>query len=199
MAVDKTKNGIPEPTKVKEREKTVRIIGGTQSVNDKPSALAVAAKLQDFYHSALLARAYVELWSEEDFCAEDKHSSSSSPALSMVRDSVVRRVEIMGQALDDIAKSKFSQGTKSRPPEKCMTCGQDIRHGQKSEDTLRLRHNGIDDSYWYGLRSFISHNYEDIDYRLLWNLLRHSYMETALEAVAEEIRDFGAPVPVLKR
>ena len=115
------------------------------------SALWVGEKLSDFYRSALLCRAYLSLWREDEFCNIDAHTRLASPALLMARDATIRRLEIMGQALDDITK----YGRPEAQLVDCPGCGVPVPGTKvsikflKSPEAQRLANNGVDDSYWY--------------------------------------------------
>jgi len=163
------------------------------------SALWVGEKLSDFYRSALLCRAYLSLWREDEFCNIDAHTRLASPALLMARDATIRRLEIMGQALDDITKH-------GRPEAKlvdCPECGVPVPGTKvsikvlKSQEAIRLARNGIDDSYWYSVRSNISHNYQEIDHSLIWNQVFGSNLDKTLLAIEKELKNMGLSVPRL--
>ncbi len=163
------------------------------------SALWVGEKLSDFYRSALLCRAYLSLWREDEFCNVDAHTRLASPALLMARDATIRRLEIMGQALDDITK----HGRPEAQLVNCPACSAPVPGTKvsikllKSTEAKRLAKNGIDDSYWYGVRSNISHNYQEIDHSLIWNEVFGSNLDKTLSAIEKELKNMGLSVPKL--
>jgi len=163
------------------------------------SALWVGGKLSDFYRSALLCRAYLSLWREDEFCNIDAHTHLASPALLMARDATIRRLEIMGQALDDITK----HGRPESLPVDCPGCGKSVPGTKvsikflKSKEAQRLAKDGIDDSYWYSVRSNISHNYQEIDHSLIWNQVFGSNLDKTLLAIEKELKNMGLSVPRL--
>lgn len=163
------------------------------------SALWVGEKLSDFYRSALLCRAYLSLWREDEFCNIDAHTRLASPALLMARDATIRRLEIMGQALDDITK----YGRPEAQLVDCPKCGVPVPGTKvsikflKSMEAQRLAKNGVDDSYWYSVRSNISHNYQEIDHSQIWNEVFGSGLDKTLLAIDKELKSMGLSVPKL--
>ena len=91
----------------------------------------VRSYLQDVLDSAALLQAYLRPYNRETFAGEGEPSVS----LTSVRDSVVRRLEIIGQAL----------------------------HNIQTADPDYVQRNQLDVSGWYGLRSKISHGYDSVD------------------------------------
>ena len=91
----------------------------------------VRSYLQDVLDSAALLQACLRPYNRETFAGEGEPSVS----LTSVRDSVVRRLEIIGQAL----------------------------HNIQTADPDYVQRNQLDVSGGYGLRSKISHGYDSVD------------------------------------
>jgi uncharacterized protein with HEPN domain len=106
----------------------------------RPHPERIPAYLQDILDSAGLLQAYLQPCTRETFASE----GAPTLQLTLVRDSVVRRLEIIGQAL----------------------------HNIHAADPAYAQHAGLDVQGWYGLRSKISHGYENIDYGLLWGVVQ---------------------------
>lgn len=106
----------------------------------RPYPERIPSYLQDVLDSAALLQSHVRPYTREDFANED----ASSIQLTLVRDGVVRRLEIIGQALHNI---------------------------QTADPEYAQRHR-LDVRSWYGLRSKISHGYEELDYGLLWGVVK---------------------------
>lgn len=100
----------------------------------------IRSYLQDVLDSAELLQAYLRPYTRESFAGDD----ATSVSLTLVRDSVVRRLEIIGQAL----------------------------HNIHAADPAYTQRNQLDVSGWYGLRSKISHGYAEVDYQLLWGVVK---------------------------
>jgi len=120
----------------------------------------IGSYLQDVLDSAALLQSYLRPYSRESFAGED----ASSIQISLVRDSVVRRLEIIGQAL----------------------------HNIQTADPEYVQLHQLDVRSWYGLRSKISHGYEDLDYSLLWDVVRLDL--PALMAQVRHCLDLDDPV-----
>ncbi|MCD2511250.1 DUF86 domain-containing protein [Comamonas endophytica] len=105
-----------------------------------PPSKRIESYLQDVLDSAALLQAYLRPYTRDTYASED----ASSIQLTQVRDSVVRRLEIIGQAL----------------------------HNIQATDPEYVRRQSLDVSGWYGLRSKISHGYGDVDHGLLWGVVK---------------------------
>lgn len=106
----------------------------------RPHPERIPGYLRDILDSAALLQAYLQPYTQEAFASQD----APSIALSLVRDSVVRRLEVIGQALHNIHAA-------------------DPAYAQRAQ---------LDVNGWYGLRSKISHGYENVDYGLLWAVVQ---------------------------
>ncbi|MET1115891.1 MAG: HepT-like ribonuclease domain-containing protein [Comamonas sp.] len=131
----------------------------------RPYPERIPSYLQDVLDSAALLQSYLRPYTREDFASED----APSIQLTLVRDSVVRRLEIIGQALHNI---------------------------QTADSEYAKRHQ-LDVRAWYGLRSKISHGYEDLDYRLLWGAVKLDL--PALVAQVRHCLDLDDPVVRVSR
>lgn len=131
----------------------------------RPYPERIGSYLQDVLDSAVLLQSYLRPYAWEEFASDE------APAiqLTLVRDSVVRRLEIIGQAL----------------------------HNIQTADPEYVKRHQLDVCSWYGLRSKISHGYEDLDYRLLWGVVRFDL--PALVAQVRHCLDLDGPVARINR
>ena len=102
----------------------------------RPHPERIPGYLQDILDSARLLQAYLQAHTRDSFASE----AAPSIAQALVRDSVVRRLQVIGQALHNIHTADPAYATQAQ----------------------------LDVAGWYGLRSKISHGYDSVDYGLLW-------------------------------
>lgn len=164
------------------------------------------------FESILYARSYTAMWKKHEFVTKrlttkDPFSPLPSPALQLSRDGMVRRFEVLGQCLHNVCMigagnenaikaEQARMGAEKKklqlPPRMQNMPFVNIFHGP---DGHLLTVSGVNISRWYGLRAVISHNYNNVDYRLLWNRLFSKETESTLRILGQLLKNSGAPIP----
>lgn len=124
-----------------------------------PKKERIPSYLQDVLASASIAASYVD--SIHDATVLDDENNQDI-AVNAVRDGIVRRLEIIGQALDNVQKAD---------PDFAAVADLNIAE-------------------WYGLRSKISHGYDIVDYGILVMTIRRDLPQLVDQVQALLARSF---------